>query len=306
MEKNNGNFGCDDCLVFDDDEKYLYMDFKDSIRKDNIVPILVDGNVLLYRFCLSDVTKEIFDRLIEERNIPEHTDLVYCVPYYDGTPRRIVLAPGKRDLSFESFKDYLTRASLDGYIKDGESIKTAFNNWKAYFRVHYFPAHKEKFSSKLSQIFYCFCEYHDLDFLLDKLYEYLFDVQKCFDDKGPKVIIREQSNVDIDVFNETESAVFDKKSLIMEILKSLNVELLFSINLDDENDFVLSKIFNFSISDSKESERLRKFIGDYAKHNSEILFNSELFDVFSELPLQTGIVKDFTKKKGTCKNNCVS
>lgn len=300
MANGPHEFVFDSVLNYDDKRENGYMEFKDSCRRDSVVPVLINDKVLLYKFSLTETSKDIFDKLVEIKDISDYTNLQHVVDYYDGAPRIIVSAPGKRELKFEEFKDFLTKKSMEGYIRTGESVETAFNNWKNLFRACYVPAHKEKIGSKVSQAFYWFCKYPSIDFLAEIIYEYLYNERRSFSDVGPNVVNEGHASVDRMNFNKTELDVVDKKSLICEVLKSLNVELLLSMNIDEESDFVLGKIFNSKICDIEiSSGDLREFIKEFAMYNSDILFNSELFDIFNELSLQKENVKGFYKSKGS-------
>lgn len=237
------------------DEKFI-----DSVRKRKIIPVLMDdNNISIYRFRFTGETKELFSRLIEVREIQEHTSFVGKSPYYEGI--RLGTLSGKHELNIESLKKILNLHNDEeaaNYVREHglhcESFFGYYSRVSRCFEAEYHPASYDKIDSKLSRAFKYFCEYPDLYVLCQFISAYL--------------------SGDND-FNKKELEVNDRKGLITEILKSLNVELLYSTDVDRENAYVLSSLFKFDFDSFNEESR--RYIKEYARHNRNIL-NSSLFN----------------------------
>ena len=294
VNRNPALFQWDGCLDGNTNEEQ-YEEFKTAIMTGGTIPVLIDGKVMIYRIALSEETKGLLEKLIEIKEIPEHTTLQNVVMRKDG-PEIIAYQEGK--LSAKDFRNIVTESILkDGnYIKKGQTVEDAFDYWlnEHVFVAAYYPARKEKVSSKLSQTLYHGCKYADLDYLAGIIYEYLYDKEANFYEEGPHNYPDFQREIDAIKFNETEKQVSDKKTTVSEILKSLYVELCEVIDVDNETDWKLDKMFNPKNDDETiiDPETLRNFIKKYAKHNADILFNSELFDVFTNIQLPDEVSKN--------------
>lgn len=247
-----------------------YLSFMDSVRKNSIVPILNDDRTIsIYRFSFTEATKEILDSLIEERQIGEHTDLVGVSPYYPDY--NLGTLTGKHELDIESFKKFCGLDSGEAvenykkkYLLPGEDFDHYYSRVSNCIKVEYYPTVNKKVQSSLSIFFENFCKYADFDVLYQAIDAYL---------SGNKP----------DYFNKIELDVTDKRGLIMELLKSLDVELLYSTNVYEENNYVLSRLFNINYDDF--GDQSRAFILEYSRHNYDMIFNSNLSSLFNELML---------------------
>ncbi len=284
----------DDCLNGGNTKEEQYEAFKTDIMNRKFVPILIDGEVRLYRFNLSETSIGLLKKLVEIQMITEHTTLQ---SHTHQKCKPLIIASAKGRLKVEDFREIVTKDVLlrNNYNVRNIPAEMAFDACKQYLVAVHHEARKEEIESKLSKTLHHFCEYSDLDFLANILNEYLYDKRESFYE-GLHNLHDSQREINEENFNETEKQAVEKESMVCEILKSMNIELLKSINVDETNDFELECFFHPRDKDITEGitiepETLREFVEQYARHNADILFGSELLNVFASLQLPSEVSK---------------
>ena len=263
-------------------------DFKFRMRKRKLVPIIKDGTLFVYRIVGTEKTNSLVNEY-SEALYDTHDVVTNNEKILDDFRFKISLSPYFRNLLHHhiSTKEDLYRYYKLDKIENRDSFLNLPQNQifkiddemefdeiiEAMSKYYFTFVFKEP--SKISEIISFISGYLDIDYIASNIYNYLNSNFKDFS-YGTNPVEEGQMQIDRMSFTNKENnmSMEDKISLIRDVFESFNVECVYSSNVDEMNDFITSSIFG---------TKSKKMVLEFAKHNSDLIYNSEFSHVFKRI-----------------------
>lgn len=273
-------------------------DFKFNLRKKGIVPVLRDNKLFVYKVSGTKKLSELGD----EYRI-NMFDTYNKVILYDDYFKKFLKPGYLHHLSgFEnmiSFKfsttdelwDYFDlnneqnmQKFIENYLKEIKDETYTDNSETGKHRIEAIREIVEKIAgnyvtctfkrnSKIAALIDLIVtsNYIDLDFLAALACEFLYS--KDVDFSTGTTVIDEREKVDRMIFTKKEKSLSDddKKELIKNILNGLDIECVYCDEIDQISDYLIESIFEI---------KARETVIEFAKHNAEILDDSDFATVY--------------------------
>ena len=266
--------------------------------KKNIVPILTeDGNVAVYRFSLSSQSKKMFEKIrymeqvirvysfgvdskvgnerCEEIGLLLRSDFpdIKCVGGFESDITKDVYKALKHLGNSDAEKKHVKNIGIIGtknpiIPKNLDELIFALNG---EYRFKYsMDSISRGDESKLYLAFGYFFRRPYLDFLINMIYEYLNYTKITNEGLYSYDYYRHMKKDFLEVlFNDKEKSVSDKVGFVSEIIKSLDIKLLGVCSIEKIDKDYFKSVFGYTCLN---------LVYDYAKHNSDVIASSKIFE----------------------------
>ncbi len=296
---NISNLFEDSCIL---EKENRTADFKDSIRKRGILPILKDDKLFVYKVSGKE---ELFELTANYRDTMFD---IYDVIVLNDQNFKSELCGRSSYLS--SFRDMLSRRTSTAeeiwekfHLDNEQSRKTFIEKNVQEVEVHipiddttYTKGYRKeeiqeivqrisqnyvtcrfKRNSKLAAIidFVGIKNYFDLDFIASKIVEFLYSNRVDFS-SGVTIVSNERMEIDRMQFTDKEKALSDdeKIAVLKKIMGAFNIECIYCEEVDKISDFQLESMLGIPS---------REVAMDFSKHNTDILYNSVFSNIYSKI-----------------------
>lgn len=278
-----------------------FAEFKDNLRKKGLVPILRDGKINVYKVVRTEKLSELISNFKE--NMFDIYNVVVldnerfraelcrssCIPFFRNM---LKFRPSTKEEIWESFNlndencrnDFLLNNAreIEIHISIDEKIYT-----KGYRREEIdevieritsnYVTCVHKRPSKLSKIasFINLKNFIDLDYIAELIYLFLYEKNVSFGTRT-NILPTEYWELAQMQFTDKEKSLTEEEKIavIRDIISAFSVECVYSESIDEISEFQLESIFG---------TKSREFVIDFAKHNTDLLDNSEFTDTYHKI-----------------------
>lgn len=278
-----------------------YAKFKNNLREEGLVPILRDGKIIVYEV----VGTEKLDELIS--NFEENMFDIYSVVVLDNERFRsdlcrssyipsfrnmIKYRPSTKEEIWENFNLNDEKCKNDFLLKNAREVEVhipvAEKMYTKGYKIEEIDEVIERITSnyvtciykrpsKLSKIvsFINLENFIDLDYIAELIYGFLYDKKISFRTRT-NILPSENLELAQITFTDKEKSLTEEEkiAIIRDIISAFSVECVYSEDVDKVSKFQLENIFG---------TKSREFVIDFARHNTDLLDNSEFTDTYHKI-----------------------
>ena len=280
--------------------------FKHSLDVKGLVPILKNNKILVYKVtCKNDLRKlsnEFENSLFDSYSVIVENNQKFKENLYNGSNKNIV------DYRESTKEELWKKFELDDeekrelfILKNSNEVEVKIPINEEIYTKGYRKENLDEIldrltkkyitcfyikPSKLSKIthFLSLNCYTSVEKYAELVYEFLYDDKKSFTTNTGSRIPTQYWDIISSRFTDKEKNISeeDKFSIIRDIINLLDIECVYSKDVDDITEFEIENIFN-TIT--------KKFIIDYAASNYDILYNSEFKDIYEKIKSSKSKIK---------------
>lgn len=281
-------------------EKLEECKFKSSLKKKGLLPVLKYGKVNVYKITVNQKLADVIKKF-DENMFDIYIDVILDTQEFRANLCKSSYIPFFKNML--TFRQSTKEDIWTGFHLNDEQSRNDFLKEHAQKKEHRKEEIEEvverimcdyvtcifKRPSKLSKIlsYINSTNYIDLDCISKLIYRFLYDKDLDFKQENDSFPTEYWQFSEMVFSNKERNLTEEEKlSVVRDIMDSFDIECVLSEDIDKISDFQLENIFGI---------KSKRIIVEYSKHNSSILYNSEISNIYQKTT--SSRAKTNTKRK---------